>query len=305
MNKILVIILTLFITLLDLSAQKRASMSQYMHNRYAINSAFAGNREALSLYAGYRKKWAGINGSPSTQYFSGHTPLTNEKIAVGINLFNSHVGVIGQTGAAFTYAYRLKLNKTTKLSLALTGGADFYSAKWSDVSTLDEFASDPEFLDNESSISPIVGFGSAWYSNQFFVGFSIPNMFHFDAYNYHESTFSLGKADYLLTGGYMLDLSKRMKFHPSALIKVNPSEQTTLEMNTTIIYKEQIWAGASYRTTKDAVVLFGYQINPQLRATYSFDYTFTDVSSYNAGTHEIALQFDFGYKLPTSNPKFF
>ena len=78
-----------------------------------------------------------------------------------------------------------------------------------------------------------------------------------------------------------------------------------MDINATIIYDNMIWLGASYRTTKEYVALVGYQITPQLRFSYSFDYTTGDLATYNNGTHEIALQFDFGFKVNSPNPKFF
>ncbi len=66
-----------------------------------------------------------------------------------------------------------------------------------------------------------------------------------------------------------------------------------------------IWLGVSYRTTEEIVGLLGYQVTPQMRLSYSFDYSTGEIGSYNNGTHEIAIQFDFGYKIKTPNPKFF
>ena len=272
---------------------------------YAIRSYYAGNREALSLFGGYRKKWAGLNGAPSSQFFSSHVPLPNDNVAVGFSLFNSSVSVVNQSGASFSYAYRLKMDKNTKLAFALSAGADFYALNWTQVNTLDETHIDPEFASNETGINPILGFGSALYSHQFFLGFSIPNFFFFDTYGQKEGTFNIGKANYLLNAGYMYEISELWKVQPSALVAMNFDDATNFEMSATVVYNDQIWIGGSYRTTQDAVALLGYQINPQLRFTYSFDFTMTEVSSYNSGTHELSLQFDFGYKLPSSNPKFF
>jgi len=290
---------------IDLFAQKDLVMSQYMHNRYTINPAFAGNRETTSLFGTFRKKWAGVNKSPNGQYFSGHAPLKKEKIAVGIEIYNQQIAVTGQTGFSFSYTYRLPLANNKKLAFSLSGGAAFRYANWSDVFLLDELKHDEAFASNESKIAPIIGFGAAWYSNSYFAGFSIPSFFHYDAYVDETSSFSLDKANYLFTGGYLFNLSNKFGVQPTFLARLNPSETTIVDINATIIYDNMIWLGASYRTTKEYVALVGYQITPQLRFSYSFDYTTGDLATYNNGTHEIALQFDFGFKVNSPNPKFF
>jgi hypothetical protein len=54
-------LILIFYILLTISAsgQKAMTLSQYMHNRFAINSAFAGSREVLSVFGSFRKQWAG------------------------------------------------------------------------------------------------------------------------------------------------------------------------------------------------------------------------------------------------------
>jgi len=306
MKKITLLILVCLSFLeITIYAQKDLVMSQYMYNRYSINPAFAGNREALSLYGTFRKKWVGINGSPHAQYFSGHSPLKNKNIALGIDVYNQQYGVTRQTGITFSYTYRVIVKEGQRLSFGINGGFASYGSNWSSVSTLNDFVEDPEFASNESGGSPLVGFGIAWYSDNFFLGASAPNVFYFDITKNKSEGFSPGNANYIFTGGYMFTLGKRLDIQPSFLTRFNPEEETHIDANATLIYNRMIWLGASYRTTEDIVALLGYQITPQLRFTYSYDYSMGEIGSYNNGTHEIALQFDFGYKINTPNPKFF
>lgn len=305
MKKAGLLILVFIFLGIDLFAQKDLVMSQYMHNRYTINPAFAGNRETSTLFGTFRKKWVGMTKSPHAQYISGHAPLKNEKVALGFEIYNQQIAVTGQTGISFSYTYRLPLANNQTLAFGLTGGAAFRYSNWSDVTILDEFEKDPLFSYNESNIAPLLGFGAAWYSNGYFAGFSIPSFFHYDAYFKETSSFSLDKANYLFTGGYMFELSNKFNVQPTFLARVNPTETTIVDVNATVIYDNMIWLGASYRTTKEFVGLVGYQITPQLRFSYSFDYINNDLASYNNGTHEIALQFDFAFKVNSPNPKFF
>ncbi|MCU4173724.1 PorP/SprF family type IX secretion system membrane protein [Carboxylicivirga sp. N1Y90] len=305
MNKFVSIVLFVLVGGVSAVAQKDLVMSQYMHNRYSVNSAFAGNREALSLNGTFRKKWMGINGSPSAQYFSVHSPLRNEKIALGLDVYNQQYGVTRQTGFSLSYTYRLKLDNDQILSFGLSGGMSFNASNWTDITTLDEFVEDPEFQNNENVSSPLVGFGAAWYGKNFFAGVSAPNLFKYDISEGGSSEFAPGDVNYIVTGGYLFELSKQFDLQPTVLTRFNPAETTHVDLNATLIYSEMIWLGVSYRTTSDVVALLGYQVTPQLRFSYSFDYSLGEISAYNNGTHEIGIQFDFGYKIKTPNPKFF
>lgn len=306
LSKNIIIVFWLFVSVIPAFAQKDLVIGQYIHNRYALNTAFAGNREVLSLFGSYRKKWAGFNGSPNSQFFSAHTPLRNENIALGFELYNQNYGVSGQTGFVLSYTYRLQMSNNKKLAFSINGGGSSYSNNWSEVSVLNEQVSDPQFAGNESSFAPVVGFGSAWYSEKFFLGLSVPNFFYYDSFvEGGESSFDLNKANYILTGGYLFSLAKRWHLQPSVMAHYNPSYELITDFSTTVIYNNMLWLGAGYRSTDDIVAMFGYQVTPQLRFSYSYDYNAGDISTYNNGTHEVAIQFDFGYKVKTPNPKFF
>ncbi len=301
-------LMLMLLFVMPVTAQKDIVMSQYMHNRYALNTAFAGNREVLSLYGGYRKKWAGFEGAPATMLFSMHSALKNEQVALGFEVYNQQYGVSKETGFVAAYTYRLQLSNNQNLAFSVNGGGSFYNANWLDVATFDKVPAVPdvEFASNESNFSPTIGFGSAWYAKRFFVGFSIPNFFYFNPYTQGgTSRLALDKANYLLTGGYLFDLADKWHLQPSFMARLNPEFSSSVDVNATVIYDNLIWLGAAYRTTNDFVALIGYQVTPQFRFSYSLDYTTGKMSSFNNGTHEIAIQYDFGYKVKTPNPKFF
>ena len=127
-------------------------------------------------------KWAGINGSPTSQYFSGHAPLKNEQVALGMSLYNSNYSVVGQSGGSFSYTYRIQMDNRAVLAFGLTAGANLNSAKWTNINTFDNGV-DPEFAENETDINPLVGFGVAWYGEKYFAGISVPNSFAYSPYD--------------------------------------------------------------------------------------------------------------------------
>ncbi len=303
MKKFIALNILLFLAVALTTAQLEVSMSQYMHNRYTINKAFAGAHDALSLYGSFRKKWAGINGSPSGQFFSANTPLKNEKIALGLSLFNQQYAVSQHTGFSLSYTYRIKTNDHNWLGFALSGGGNFISAKWSNVFVIEE--NDESFNYNETSFNPIIGFGISMYSDKFFAGISIPSFFVQSEYA-DSLSFDMGKINYIATAGYAFRADEKWIIQPSFMAQYDGMVSNIyVDLNATVIYNKLLWVGVSYRTTSDIVGLVGYQITPQLRFAYSYNYTLSNIGSYNSGTHEVSIQYDFNFKIQTPNPKFF
>ena len=64
--------------------------------------------------------------------------------------------------------------------------------------------------------------------------------------------------------------------------------------------------GAMYRLGNSVGLLGQYQVNDQFRIGYAFDLTTTEMSAYNAGTHEIMLSYDLRFvKGRTISPRYF
>ena len=51
-------------------AQQLPQFTQYMYNTIAINPAYAGSRETLTIVGLHRNQWAGFPGAPTTQTLS-------------------------------------------------------------------------------------------------------------------------------------------------------------------------------------------------------------------------------------------
>lgn len=299
---IIILILVLQMPISALS-QKKLILGQYMHNRYAINPAFAGSREVLSMFASYRKQWTSVPNSPQSQYFSAHSPLKNEKVAIGMVLFNEEFAISKNSGISLSYTYRLNVGNNNKLALSINGGFISAQTMWGKVDLID--INDPAFGENETDIDPQAGFGIAWYDDNFFTGFSISDLLYNNSLDPDSPFFSPSKSDYIVTSGYLYKVNENIKLQPSMLLRYNPDEYTLLDISATAIYRDMIWLGLTYRNNKEISTMAGWQVTPQLRFAYSYDYPSGDLSTLNNGNHEISLQFDFGYKIPTSCPRFF
>lgn len=303
MRYLAIIVLTLLFSPHFTWGQKELILSQYLHNRYAINNAFAGSREGLSIFGSFRKQWVGIPGSPQSQIVTAHMPLKNMQMAVGLEAFNEDIAITSHSGFILSYTYRVRINRETWMGFSLSGGLSNFSARWNEASAGD--LEDPVFSGNESSMGPQVGFGWSIYSRTWFAGISIPEFFYHD-FSYLENTrFDLSRANYFATGGYIFDTGSPIELQPSFLLRYSPDRELPSDVSMTVIYDRMIWGGATWRTNNDLVGLVGFQVLPQLRVAYSYDYSIGDIGKFNKGSHEISIQYDFRYKTHSPSPKFF
>ena len=112
-----------------LIAQQDAMFTKYMFNTLVYNPAYAGSYEYLSINALHRGQWWGIDGAPTTQSLSVHTPVS-ERVGLGLSLVNDKIGPTGSTQINAVYAYRIPIGPG-KLSIGLQAGVFQRRADWS------------------------------------------------------------------------------------------------------------------------------------------------------------------------------
>jgi len=108
-------------------SQQLPQFTQYMFNTSSINPAYAGSRETLSLVGLHRSQWVGIDGGPTTQTFSIHSPMRNEKVGLGLSFINDELGFENFTYIYGDFSYTIQVSEKTKLAFGLKGGFTSYS----------------------------------------------------------------------------------------------------------------------------------------------------------------------------------
>lgn len=138
-------------------AQQEVLYSQYMFNMLALNPAYAGSRDVLSITALGRYQWIGVNGAPNTHSLTLDMPFQNEKMGVGITAYNDNIGKWNTTGLNLAYAYKFKLTERTTMSLGLQPTVMNVSANLAGVKTFE--GGDPSFVDDISRFLVNAGLG--------------------------------------------------------------------------------------------------------------------------------------------------
>jgi type IX secretion system PorP/SprF family membrane protein len=271
--------------------QQHVMFTQYMFNGLALNPAYAGSHDGLSLTALGRKQWTGLEGAPSTQTFSAHSPLRQEKVGLGLLVLHDQIGVTNQTGVYGSYAYRLQFPERGTLSMGLQAGVNHFNSRFSRVSV-----SDPTFAGQDvSEWQPSFGFGLYYHTRRFYAGASIPQ-FNQNIFTRNKDWQYLNQVrHYFITAGYVLDLNESLKLKPNVLIKAVEGAPVELDLNANLLIKEVLWVGASWRSFDSVDALFQLQLTPKLQFGYAYDFiTSSEMRRVNSGSHELMINYRLG-----------
>ena len=300
------LIISFILTGVLAEAQLEPLSNQYMLNTLAINPAYAGSREAMSITMLHRNQWTGFEGSPKTLSLAVHSPMRNEKVGLGLLAVNNRIGITNSSVITGNFAYRINMKRGI-LSLGLGGGITYTRNNWGELVAID--TDDGLIPDNTSGyLLPNFSIGTYYYSNKMFIGFSIP-MFLSHNFNPASHEFNLvnnfSEYNYLINSGYLFKISENWKALPSLMIRFNPGSSAQMDLNASMIYCDKVWAGFSYRTNKSFVGLVMYQVNTQLAIAYTYDMGFGTIGGYMGGSHEIMIRYEFRYMIDVVNPRYF
>ncbi|MGD0753917.1 MAG: type IX secretion system membrane protein PorP/SprF [Bacteroidales bacterium] len=305
MNRIILSILILSFQF-QLSGQMFPLSDHYVVNALAINPAFAGCQDALSLTASYRDQWVGFNDSPKSYILSVHTPVFNDRVGLGLLVENNSIGIFKETSILGNYAYRMELQEG-KLALGLGFGVTVYNTAWNELVAAD--ANDIQLMNNPTSaVLPAFSLGTYYYTKKYFIGISMPL---FLSYELDKSTGkykidnNLSGSNYFFTTGYEFGISPQVKFLPSLLIKYHPNNTIQIDYNAQFSLKDRIWMGIGYRNKDILVGMLQCQLNYQIRMAYSYDYDFSSIGKYMNGSHEIVLNYIFKFERKVIGPRQF
>ena len=292
-------------------AQQQPLSTMYMWNQLIINPAYAGSRDAITASAVWREQWVGLEGAPSTQVLSIHSPLPGDKIGLGLTVENDNIGPSNNTGVWGDFAYRIQTSEKARLSFGLRAGFGIYQASLRDLDNID--ANDPVFNKNvENNFLPNFGFGAYYYGDRGYVGISSPTLIESElngGRNPSGKAEDLQKRHFYLMGGYVFSLSQDstgVMFKPSTVIRVVEGAPVSFDVTANFLIKQKLWLGAAYRYQDAVAAIISFQFTDHLQAGYSYDFGTSSLRSYHSGSHEIMLTYDFFKRdIKTKNPRYF
>ncbi|RYJ36500.1 Bacteroidetes-specific putative membrane protein [Flavobacterium anhuiense] len=287
------------------SAQQDPEYTQYMYNTMAVNPAYAGSTGTIEAALLYRSQWVGMPGAPETQSFSIHSPLRNEKLGVGLSVVNDKIGPSNELYLDGNFSYSIPLGYEQRLAFGVKAGTRMLNIDWSKGRYYD----DDDVLLNQNinnQMKLAVGAGVYYYTEKWYVGFSIPSFIQNDYYDDVQESINYDRMHYYLMGGYVFDLNPNLKFKPAFLVKAVSGAPLTADISANFMIQEKFVIGGAYRTDDSVSILAGFQISPSFFLGYAFDYTVSQLNKYNDGSHEFILRYQFVQKQSKiKSPRFF
>lgn len=296
-------------------SQQQPIYSQYMLNTYLINPAVAGAEGLTAFNLTARKQWAGYTEGPSTYALSAQTRILKTsfrnrsrlikarvrkrrpsgRVGLGAFVYNDMNARVRRTGMQGTYAYHIYM-RDVQLSFGASLSFYQFSINVGQKDSYDPGVPDDLLIRKNQQISPDANVGFMVSTEKYYAGISATSLLQ------SSIQFGAGNSDYAyrilrqyyLIGGFRIEPYKSpITFEPSILFTTNEKLQYSFDLNIKGYYKQDYWAGISFRTSKAIVMMFGARYQ-QFTFGYAFDHNFSDLSSMGRfGSHEIMI----GYKI--------
>jgi type IX secretion system PorP/SprF family membrane protein len=307
----------LFIILLALGenihAQQDLTFSLYNFNPLFANPATAGYQDKPWLSALGRYQWVGVEGAPRSAVISYQTPLKNENLAIGGLVKYDALGLMKNIGLDLSFAYRIKMNDDTRLSLGLMGSLFHYNDVRSSAIT---GVPDNTATNNVTAWIPNFGGGVYLFNHRYFVGISIPHLLNLKIQDPQAA--AVGNAlsriytHYFGSAGYVFGKEDGVKFKPTAFFKVSENSSSNIDINANLLLQERFWFGLGYRTGGDVinqdgvfqslgafrgesiVATFKMMATNVMELGYAYDYPVSNIGRLTSGSHEIYIGMEIG-----------
>lgn len=296
-------------------AQQEPMLTQFMFNKLALNPGFAGNYDVAAFGALYRTQWVGMDGAPTVAGVNFHTPAMNDRVGVGLSLFNDRIGFTNNWTVSGMYAYRVPVGNGL-LGIGLSGLVRNVRTDWTMANPGDFDESIPSVP--TSHWLPNFGAGLFYDTDKFYAGLSVPYILEsnvsYTGATDSDVTLAALKRHYYFMAGYSFTLSPALKLQPSILTKYVQNAPLDLDAHVTLLIMDRLGVGATYRVGGSTNRGFGesidlvlqYKISDALRAGIAYDFPLSELQSYTAGSFEVMLEYRMAFRgKRLTNPRFF
>ena len=306
MKKIFFASILALLSIIDVKAQQDPHYTQYMYNMNVINPAYAGSKENLAIGLLFRKQWVEIEDAPTTFTATGHSPI-GKNVGLGLSVISDRIGPVEENNIYGDFSYTLNLGGEHRLALGLKAGVTLQKIGLnSEIAASLPVPTDGAFAENSSNANLNIGTGIFYYTNKYYLAFSVPNMLKATHLDYNGVEYGNDIQHYFLTGGYVFDLTPRLKFKPFFMVKSAFNAPTSFDISTNFLMFDKLELGVSYRNQDAVSGLINFKINDGIRIGYAYDYITSRINAVSKSSHEFILLFDLNFpKKVTSSPRYF
>jgi len=271
-------------------AQQTFSYTQYMDNLTPVNPAFALLSKDGSIHTIVRKQWLGIPGAPTSYLFNANFQLKPIEGAWGIIARDDELSVEHLTYFNGFFAKSIELNDHDKLAVSVSAGLRYYNTNYASLDPLD-----PVAQADVKQFRPNVGLGVMWYSDDYYLGLSVPDFTVDTHINATLEDNNNMRNNYYLAGGFVHEFSDDFKIKPSALLAYVRDVQPILDLSAILYSKDVLGFGMSYRTNNEIAGIFSIDLNTfHFGYSYQFGMSSTNIGGLSNATHEVSVAIHFG-----------
>ena len=309
---------SIFVALLSLVswsgfAQQEFQFTQFMHNQLFYNPAYAGVPSQASLSAFYRNQWVGFDGAPESRLLSFNTPLLGERVGLGLIVSNHSAGLFNNWYGSMAYSYQLRVSEDLAVRFGLQGSMRYYGMDFEDPSVYIREEGDPSFSENmEDQFTGNFGMGLHVTYKKIFLAVSVPHFFPNEISLNSDDIVTLVAKEaphYYLMAGVELPLKEGFTLKPAVFCKYVENAPFDLDANLSVVIKEQITAGVSYRLggdgageSVDLMALYQYK---NFGFGLAYDILLFDIGQHSSGSFEALVRYEFlKAKDDMVNPRF-
>jgi type IX secretion system PorP/SprF family membrane protein len=287
-------------------AQQDAQYTQYMYNTINVNPAYAGSRDALSVFLMHRSQWIGLDGAPVTNNVSINTPIGDNRIGFGLSIVNDRIGISDDNTISADVSYTIKISANHKLAFGLKTTVNLLNVNFNrltvrpgDTPTIGQYNINNRF-------TPNFGAGIYYHSDKSYLGFSVPGFLETKHYDDNTTSVASEKMHIYFIGGYVFELSGNLKFKPALLTKMVNGAPLQVDMSGNFLINDKFNLGLAGRWNASCSAVAGFQISDSWFVGYGYDFETTKLANYNSGSHEIFLRYELfrAYEKIVS-PRFF
>lgn len=303
------VFLIIFILFCNLSyetctAQNEIQISGVGNLPVVVNPGAVGSSGAYKAIAAYRTQWVGFEDAPSTTVLGvdGEVKFLKNFHGVGVNVFYDEIGAFTNMNINLNYSYHLELNDGL-LGLGMRVGVLNVAMSTSDLRPSvdgledDYHQSDDMALQGEddSATGLDIGLGAFYQTKRGYLSFSILHV-NAPTVEMKSGTEITFKPVMTFGAGRQYKWMSELVFEPRCFIKTDFST-VQVDISGSLNIRKIMTAGIGYRLQDAIFFQLGANLSNGLFVGYNYEVGTSKLSSYNSGTHEIAVGYTFNIDI--------
>lgn len=277
------------------------TFTQYLaENRFVIAPSYAGIGDNVQIRLNGLTQWVGIKDAPDNQSLAADMRL-GDRSGIGVFLYNDKNGNTRQSGAKFSFAHHLILDKYSDefLSLGLSYNMNQFRLQIENFN-----GPDMGVTNDRSAVNHNFDVSALYRFEEFYISLAASNILNKDLNDLAINEPNVLRNYQLYTGYTFKKKYSDLEVEPSMYIQLFESDgRSTTDLNLKLRKRSKngedyVWGGVSYRFLNDQL---GSPLNIGPMAglksgsfyfAYSYQVTTNNLMSHNSGTHMVTLGVD-------------